>query len=96
MIYLARLEGFPYYHRVDEPPTDGLEDHFEGFPQLADFIKLSYISSISPVHLLFLLLLLCSLFLKCGHKYVTGSNALVVFDEINRGINQMIEGRGPL
>ena len=45
---------------------------------------------------IFLLLLLCSLFLKCGHKYVTGSNALVVFDEINRGINQMIEGRGPL
>jgi len=36
LIYLARLEGF-------EPPTYGLEDPFEGFPQLPDLTQLSYI-----------------------------------------------------
>jgi hypothetical protein len=24
---------FPYYHRVDEHPTYGLENSFDGFPQ---------------------------------------------------------------
>ena len=59
-----------------EATTFGSGDHFEGFPQLTDLTKLSYISSGSPVHVLFLLLLLHSLCLKCGHKYVTGSSSL--------------------
>ena len=68
LIFKAGDAGF-------EPTTFGSGDHFEGFPQLPDFIQLSCLFTFSPVHVLFLLLLLCSLFLKCGHKSVTGSRA---------------------
>jgi hypothetical protein len=50
-----------------EATTFGSGDHFEGFPQITDLTKLSYISSGSPIR---------ALCLKCGHKYVTGSSSL--------------------